>query len=807
MYQSNATYRASYRVYVGNDADSLYSDENLIYTWDGGANKGRVQEHYFNANRKSGKFIGIYFDDTTNSTSATGMRIAEIFVDGKELDTETYNSTSATVGARISADNNLLKGKEATVKLAKRTTDQKYRYASGSSFERLTDGTLSTKHGDIYGSGNDYVLLVYSLGGTATIEGFEFFNRSAAQNSSYEVYVGNSTNDILNENNLIYTYDGSTDIAESYRCQYVYFAAPKKGSYIAIKLIKTYGESASSNNFRVSEIAAYGEVTEPKTYELYSTRNVTSFADTNLLHGLTAERTGSTTGTAGWNAALTDGVVNSKKDLTGITAGTTYLTYDMGSTAVIDKFVIGQYANYATGIEYYVSRDKGTLYDSANLVATYDINDLFSTNSESYDASVVFNADSKPVGRYVGLRIVFLSGNQTTLRVYEISAIGEKCSHTAGEPVVENNVDATCTTEGSYDSVVYCSVCNIEMSRTTETTEALGHTPKTVDGKAPTCTEPGLTEGSECSVCGETIKAQDPIKELGHTEETVKGYAATCSTKGLTDGIKCSVCGETIKAQEEIKALGHTEIDLPEVPATCTTAGKTAGKQCSVCKTITVAQKATAALGHKEVALAAVAATYEKAGLTAGKQCSVCKKITLAQKVVPALTKTSLKKAKFTLKAKTYTGKALTQSFTVKLGSKTLKNKVDYTISYKNNKNIGKATVTIKGIGAYKDSVSKTFAINPKKLSGLKVKAGKKQLTVSFKKDSKVGGYEILYATSKNFKKDKKTIKIKSYKTAKKVISKLKSKKTYYVKVRAFKKVSGKTYYGAYTSVKKIKIK
>ena len=120
---------------------------------------------------------------------------------------------------------------------------------------------------------------------------------------------------------------------------------------------------------------------------------------------------------------------------------------------------------------------------------------------------------------------------------------------------------------------------------------------------------------------------------------------------------------------------------------------------------------------------------------------------------------------------------------------------------------IKEASVLIKGKGAYKDSLKKTFKINPKKLSGLKVKAGKKQMTVSFKKDKSAGGYEIVYATSKNFKKGKKTIKIKSYKTAKKVISKLKSKKTYYVKVRSFKKVSGKTYYGAYTSVKSVKIK
>ena len=207
------------------------------------------------------------------------------------------------------------------------------------------------------------------------------------------------------------------------------------------------------------------------------------------------------------------------------------------------------------------------------------------------------------------------------------------------------------------------------------------------------------------------------------------------------------------------------------------------------------------------VTIPAKAATYTATGLTAGKKCSVCNTVTVAQKVVAKLAQTSLKKAKFSVKAATYTGKAITQKITVKLGSKTLKNKVDYTITYKNNKNIGKATVTIKGIGAYKDSVSKTFAINPKKVSSLKLKAGKKQMTVSWKKDTKVGGYEIVYATNSKFSKGKKTVKVTSAKTAKKVIKKLSSKKTYYVKVRAFKKVSGKTYYGAYTSAKKVKIK
>ena len=47
--------------------------------------------------------------------------------------------------------------------------------------------------------------------------------------------------------------------------------------------------------------------------------------------------------------------------------------------------------------------------------------------------------------------------------------------HTPAEAVRENVVDATCTEDGSYDSVVYCSECGEEISRETVTVPALGH--------------------------------------------------------------------------------------------------------------------------------------------------------------------------------------------------------------------------------------------------------------------------------------------------------------------------------------------
>ena len=61
---------------------------------------------------------------------------------------------------------------------------------------------------------------------------------------------------------------------------------------------------------------------------------------------------------------------------------------------------------------------------------------------------------------------------------------------------------------------------------------------------------------------------------------------------------------------------------------------------------------------------------------------------------------------------KTYTGSALTQNPTVKVGDQTLKKDTDYTVSYANNTKVGTATVKITGKGNYTGAVSKTFKIN-----------------------------------------------------------------------------------------------
>ncbi|WP_022777633.1 pectinesterase family protein [Butyrivibrio sp. AE3009] len=60
-----------------------------------------------------------------------------------------------------------------------------------------------------------------------------------------------------------------------------------------------------------------------------------------------------------------------------------------------------------------------------------------------------------------------------------------------------------------------------------------------------------------------------------------------------------------------------------------------------------------------------------------------------------------------------YTGKKLTQDFSVYYDGKLLAEGVDYSVAYKNNVNVGTAVVTISGKGIYKGKTVETFRIVP----------------------------------------------------------------------------------------------
>lgn len=76
--------------------------------------------------------------------------------------------------------------------------------------------------------------------------------------------------------------------------------------------------------------------------------------------------------------------------------------------------------------------------------------------------------------------------------------------------------------------------------------------------------------------------------------------------------------------------------------------------------------------------------------------------------------------AKLSATSVTYNGSYQKPTVTVKDGSKTLKNGTDYSLTYKNNKNAGKAAVVISGTGKYFGTKTVYFTIKPKSIAGLK---------------------------------------------------------------------------------------
>ena len=194
-----------------------------------------------------------------------------------------------------------------------------------------------------------------------------------------------------------------------------------------------------------------------------------------------------------------------------------------------------------------------------------------------------------------------------------------------------------------------------------------------------------------------------------------------------------------------------------------------------------------------------------------------------------------------------YNGNRNTPSVTVTRKGESLKEGQDYNVYYSNCKEPGTATVTVIGTGAYSGVVKKEYTVRgkepstdpgvspttppaqttnqnqqpssvppvvvsqnqaakPKKVTLVSVKSKKKgQMAVKFKKVAKAGGYQISYGTNKKWKKAK--VKTAKASAATLTIKKLKSKKTYYVRVRAFNKNGSKKQYGAWSKTLKVKVK
>ena len=161
---------------------------------------------------------------------------------------------------------------------------------------------------------------------------------------------------------------------------------------------------------------------------------------------------------------------------------------------------------------------------------------------------------------------------------------------TGHKSVTDKAISATCTTDGKTEGS-HCSACGAVI-KAQETIKATGHKfGNWTTTKSATCTESG-TQIRKCEICGATESKS--LSAKGHTEIVDKAIPATCTTDGKTEGSHCSVCGQTIKKQNIIPAIGHIYDSGKLVSSpTCTEVG-TKIYTCTICgavKTETIEAK------------------------------------------------------------------------------------------------------------------------------------------------------------------------------------------------------------------------
>ena len=268
----------------------------------------------------------------------------------------------------------------------------------------------------------------------------------------------------------------------------------------------------------------------------------------------------------------------------------------------------------------------------------------------------------------------------------------------------------TCTTAGERTYKAEFKNAAFATQTQTEAVAKKGH-------KYAAPTYSWSADKSTCTASRICQKDKTHIETETATATSVITKQPTCTTAGERT-YKAEFKNAAFATQTQTEAVakkGH-KYAAPTYSWSADKSTCTASRICQNDKTHVETEKATV------TSAVTTQPTYEKTGVrtytAAFKNAAFSTQTqteTIAKRVKPQeniQTKTSIKKASVSgISNKNYNGKSQKQSIKVKLGKKTLKQGTDYSVSYKNNKNIGKATVTIKGKGKYEGSIKKTFQI------------------------------------------------------------------------------------------------
>ncbi len=130
---------------------------------------------------------------------------------------------------------------------------------------------------------------------------------------------------------------------------------------------------------------------------------------------------------------------------------------------------------------------------------------------------------------------------------------------------------------------------------------------------------------------------EDTGGEHIHTPELLQGKKPSCTEVGVSDGEICGDCGEILKKQVELPANGHSRASLKATPATCTSTGLGEGEHCSECGLIFIEQPILPKLPHTPRSTQKIAPTWDSEGFGSASECAVCHEVLSADFTYPAL--------------------------------------------------------------------------------------------------------------------------------------------------------------------------
>ena len=285
--QGYERFTGAYQVYLSNDKDKLFTESNIVYSYDytrDGISGAQIVDF---ANSYKATYLGVKITDVNSTSKALDYdyaRISEIAVYGKAAYTVRYKNTSSAptslTDEELSAEGaSIISGKTADPYTKDSDGNLKSLLDNSDKYENLensndillglTDGVAAVTKDIRYLGGTNIkpVYLEYDFGTAYTVNKFLMNGWSKDYNEDsqrftgiYNVYLSDSKDTLYNDDNIVYSYDYTKDGISG--GQIVEFNETYKGRYLVIEILKSISsnldEDGGGNNTRISEIAVYG---------------------------------------------------------------------------------------------------------------------------------------------------------------------------------------------------------------------------------------------------------------------------------------------------------------------------------------------------------------------------------------------------------------------------------------------------------------------------------------------------------------------------------------------------------------------